>query len=44
MQTGDLEIQVKTFFGLENVLAEEIKKLGGKNVEVKNVQSTVWEI
>ncbi|AQX12986.1 DNA methylase [Elizabethkingia meningoseptica] len=36
MQTGDLEIQVKTFFGLENVLAEELKKLGGKNVEVKN--------
>ncbi|NAW51855.1 class I SAM-dependent RNA methyltransferase [Elizabethkingia argentiflava] len=36
MQEGDLEIQVKTFFGLENILAEEIKKLGGKNVEIKN--------
>lgn len=26
----------ENIFGLENVLAEEIKKLGGKNVEVKN--------
>ena len=26
----------KTCFGLEGVLAEEIKKLGGKNVEIKN--------
>ena len=32
----DLKIQIKTFFGLENVLAEEINKLGGKNVEIKN--------
>ena len=36
MDTENLQIQIKTFFGLENILAEEIKKLGGKNVEVKN--------
>lgn len=36
MDTENLSIQVKTFFGLEEVLAEEIKKLGGRNVQVKN--------
>ncbi len=36
MNTANLQIQIKTFFGLEEVLAEEIKKLGGKNVEIKN--------
>lgn len=36
MDTENLQIQIKTFFGLENILAEEIKKLGGRNVEVKN--------
>ena len=36
MNTENLQIQIKTFFGLEEVLAEEIKKLGGKNVEIKN--------
>ena len=36
MDTENLQIQIKTFFGLEEVLAEEIKKLGGKKVEVKN--------
>ncbi|MDO4763693.1 MAG: THUMP domain-containing protein [Flavobacteriaceae bacterium] len=36
MNTENLQIQVKTFFGLEEVLAEEIKKLGGRNVEIKN--------
>ncbi|MCU7613250.1 class I SAM-dependent RNA methyltransferase [Chryseobacterium sp. GMJ5] len=36
MDTENIKIQIKTFFGLEPVLAEEIKKLGGKNVEVKN--------
>ncbi len=36
MNTENLKIQIKTFFGLEEVLAEEIKKLGGKNVEIKN--------
>lgn len=36
MNTDNLQIQIKTFFGLEPVLAEEIKKLGGKNVEIKN--------
>lgn len=35
MNTDNLQIQIKTFFGLENILAEEIKKLGGKNVEIK---------
>lgn len=36
MDTENLQIQIKTFFGLEEILAEEIKKLGGRNVEVKN--------
>ena len=36
MNTDNLQIQIKTFFGLEQVLAEEVKKLGGKNVDVKN--------
>ena len=36
MNTDNLQIQIKTFFGLENVLAEEVKKLGGKKVEAKN--------
>lgn len=36
MDTENLKIQIKTFFGLEEILAEEIRKLGGKNVEVKN--------
>lgn len=36
MDTENLKIQIKTFFGLEPVLAEEIKKLGGRNVELKN--------
>ena len=36
MNTDNLQIQIKTFFGLEPILAEEIKKLGGKNVEIKN--------
>ena len=36
MNTDNLQIQIKTFFGLEQVLAEEVKKLGGKNIDVKN--------
>ncbi|MCT2406665.1 THUMP domain-containing protein [Chryseobacterium antibioticum] len=36
MDIENLKIQIKTFFGLEEILAEEIKKLGGKNVEIKN--------
>ena len=36
MNIDNLQIQIKTFFGLEGVLAEEIKKLGGKNVAIKN--------
>lgn len=36
MDTDNLKIQIKTFFGLEEILAEEIRKLGGANVEVKN--------
>lgn len=36
MDTENLKIQIKTFFGLEEVLAEEIKKLGGRKVEIKN--------
>lgn len=36
MNTEHLKIQIKTFYGLEKILAEEIKKLGGQNVEEKN--------
>lgn len=36
MDADNLKIQIKTFFGLEEILAEEIRKLGGANVEVKN--------
>ena len=36
MDIENLKIQIKTFFGLEEILAEEIKKLGGRNVEIKN--------
>jgi putative N6-adenine-specific DNA methylase len=32
-ETGDFEMKVTTFFGLEEILAEELRKLGGKNVE-----------
>lgn len=34
--SDNLQIQIKTFFGLEQILAEEVKKLGGRNVEVRN--------
>lgn len=36
MDSENIKIQVKTFFGLEEILAEELRKLGGTNVEVKN--------
>jgi putative N6-adenine-specific DNA methylase len=36
MDIENLQIQIKTFFGLEQILAEEIKKLGGRKVEIKN--------
>ena len=36
MDTENLKIQIKTFFGLEDALVEEIKKLGGRRVEPKN--------
>jgi putative N6-adenine-specific DNA methylase len=36
MNTENLKIQIKTLFGLEEILAEEIKKLGGKDVVLKN--------
>ncbi|WP_090082777.1 THUMP domain-containing class I SAM-dependent RNA methyltransferase [Halpernia frigidisoli] len=36
MDSDNLKIQIKTFFGLEEILAEELRKLGGQNVEVKN--------
>jgi len=36
MLSENFQIQVKTFFGLEEILSEEIKKLGGRNVEEKN--------
>lgn len=35
MTSDDLQIQIKTFFGLEELLAEEVKKLGGRNVQIK---------
>lgn len=36
MDENNLSIQIKTFFGLEEVLAEEVRQLGGRNVELKN--------
>lgn len=36
MDIENIQIQIKTFFGLETILAEEVRKLGGRNVEVKN--------
>lgn len=36
MNTENLNIQIKTFFGLEEILAKEVQKLGGRNVEIKN--------
>ncbi len=36
MNWEEIEIQVKTFYGLEEVLAQEIKNLGGSNIEIKN--------
>lgn len=36
MNNENIKIQVKTFFGLEEVLADELKKLGGREVEIKN--------
>jgi len=32
--TGDFEMKVTTFFGLEEILSEELRQLGGKNIEV----------
>lgn len=32
--SGDIEMKVTTFFGLEDVLARELQQLGGRNVEV----------
>lgn len=32
--SGDFEIKVTTFFGLEEILAKELQQLGGRNVEV----------
>lgn len=31
-QTGDFEMKVTTFFGLEEILAKELQQLGGKNI------------
>lgn len=36
MDTENLQIQIKTFFGLEELLAKEIQQLGGREVQVKN--------
>lgn len=32
--TGDFEMKVTTFFGLEEILAKELQQLGGRDVEV----------
>lgn len=32
--TGDIEIKVTTFFGLEEVLAKELQQMGGRDIEV----------
>ena len=36
MDSDNLKIQIKTFFGLEEILANELQKLGALNVEIKN--------
>jgi len=36
MNPENLEIRVKTFYGLEEILAKEIQKIGGRNVVIKN--------
>lgn len=36
MNTQDFEIQIKTFFGLETLLSEELRALGARDIEVKN--------
>lgn len=36
MLPDNLDIQIKTFFGLEEVLAQEIRTIGGRNIKVKN--------
>lgn len=36
MNWENFRIDIKTFYGLEMVLAEEVKKLGGRSVEIKN--------
>ncbi|MGE0567712.1 MAG: class I SAM-dependent RNA methyltransferase [Bacteroidia bacterium] len=35
-QEGDFEMKATTFFGMEELLRQEILKLGGKNIEVFN--------
>ncbi|MDR3272521.1 MAG: THUMP domain-containing protein [Flavobacteriaceae bacterium] len=35
-------IQAKTFFGLENILAQELKQLGAANIEIKNRAVEFW--
>lgn len=43
--SGDFEIKVTTFFGLEEILADELRRLGGKDVEVfKRGASVVGDI
>lgn len=32
--TGDFEMKVTTFFGLEEILADELRRLGGKDIEI----------
>ncbi|SDE39558.1 THUMP domain-containing class I SAM-dependent RNA methyltransferase [Riemerella columbipharyngis] len=36
MDWNDLKINIKTFFGFESILSEEVKKLGGREVTVLN--------
>lgn len=36
LNSENLKIQIKTFFGLEEILAEELKNLGARNIEMKN--------
>src|SRR4051812_41364822 len=43
--TGDFEMKVTTFFGLEEILARELQQLGGRNIEVfKRGVSVVGDI
>ncbi|MCD6065330.1 MAG: class SAM-dependent methyltransferase [Bacteroidetes bacterium] len=42
LQEGDFEMIATTFFGLEDVLAHELLRLGAKNIDVANRAVSFW--